>query len=74
MDTSQNLLQLKNLVEELDKQDHLSDEYHETIKEIKSVINDEENIINKLKEDGSKLRHYQNICKNILSIIATTNI
>ena len=74
MSDSENLKQLKQLVEELDKQDQLSDEYFNTIKEIQSIINKEECIIGKIKEDGTKLKHYQNICKNILNIISTTNI
>lgn len=74
MGESENIMQLKRLIDDLDKQDELSDEYHNTLKEIRSIINSEECVINNLKNPNTKIKHYQNVCKNILSIISTTNI
>ena len=74
MNESENITQLKNLIDKLDKEEYLSDEYHNILREIKSIINQEEDIISKLKEDDVKLKRYEGICKNILSIISSANM
>lgn len=71
---SENIIQLRKLVDELDKQDKLSDEYHRILKDIEDVINDERNVISKLKRNDVKLQHYEGICKNILSIISSVRV
>lgn len=72
--TSENILQLRKLVDELDDRDQTSDEYHKILKDIQSVINDERVVINKLKRNDVKLQHYEGICRNILSIISAANM
>ena len=72
--TSENIVQLRKLVEELDNRDQTSDEYHKILKDIQCVINDERAVINKLKRNDVRLQHYETMCKNILSIISAANM
>jgi hypothetical protein len=71
---STNLEKLRMLVEELETQNVVSDEYHQTLKEIEKVIKEEKKIISKLKKPENKLQHYETICSTILSILSTTKL
>jgi len=71
---SDNIKQLRKLVGDLDKEDQLSDEYHKILKEIETVIKDEKVAIDKLKRNDVRLQRYENMCKNILSIISSSSV
>jgi hypothetical protein len=69
-----NLEKLRLLVDELESQNIVSDDYHKTLKEIEKVIRDEKKVISKLKRPENKLQHYETICSTILSILSTSKI
>lgn len=69
-----NLEKLRILVDQLDSKNVISEEYHQTLKEIEKVIKDEKKIINKLKKTENKLQHYESICTTILSILSSTKL
>jgi len=71
---SENIVQLRHLIDELDKQDRMSDEYHKILNSIVQIINEEQNIICGLKGNEIKIKHYESICKNILSIISSVKV
>lgn len=64
-----NLSQLRKLVNELDQHDVISDYYSNTLKQIENIIEDEKCIINDIKDDKSKVKHYENVCKSVLHLI-----
>lgn len=68
-----NLEQLRDLVEVLETQQRPSDSYDTTLELIQSVINEEQKVINKLKRNDSKIKHYELICSSIMTIIGATN-
>jgi hypothetical protein len=67
-----NLSKLRKLVDSLDESD--SENYVGKLKIIKSLINDEVVLISKLRKSDNKLKHYENICNGILTIIASTKL
>lgn len=71
---SDNIIQLRKLVDALDKQDRDSDEYHILLSKISSIIEEEQTIISKLKGNDVKIKHYESICKNILSLISSVKV
>lgn len=66
-----NLEKLRILVDTLEKEDNNSIDYHKLLTEIETIIKDEKSIISNLKNSETKLRHYEIICKTILSLLAT---
>jgi hypothetical protein len=71
---SENIIQLRHLIDELDKQDRLSDEYYKILNNIVRIINEEQTVICGLKGNENKIKHYESICKNILSIISSVKV
>jgi hypothetical protein len=68
------LNQLRTLVSELESSDENSDNYKDTLQKIESLIKEEITLIEKLKRSDNKVKHYENICTGILTIISSTNI
>ena len=72
-DSKSNLKKLRSLVNELEKHEMYSSKYGGILKEIESAIKDERKIICKLKRSDSKIKHYESICENILTIIGASS-
>jgi hypothetical protein len=71
---SKNLIELRVLVDELEKMESSNiNPKNDTLQEIKCIINDEQEVINKLDKD-SKVKRYETVCSTILSLISATNI
>ena len=66
-----NLQKLKQLVDELEGHDKVSNEYSNTLRNIATLIKEEKQIISKLKRSDAKLKHYESICSGILAIIGS---
>lgn len=74
MAESENLVQLRKLVNEMDADIHASSSYQDVLKNVQHVINNEMKTINAIKRKDIKLERYETICKSILSIIASANV
>jgi hypothetical protein len=69
-----NLEKLRMLVDRLESKNVVSEEYHQTLKEIEKIIKDEKKVISRLKKPENKLQHYETICTSILSILSTAKL
>lgn len=69
-----NITKLRVLVDELERTDSNTENYKKTLHEIESLIKDELSLISKLKRPDNKLKHYENICAGILTLISSTKI
>jgi hypothetical protein len=69
-----NIIKLRALVDELETNDSSSDTYKEILHKIESLIKEEIILISRLKKPGNKLKHYENICAGILTMISSTNV
>jgi hypothetical protein len=65
---NENLDKLRELINKLDKSDIIL--YGDTLCNIENLIKKEKKIINNLKRSDTKLKHYEDICSGILSIIS----
>lgn len=72
--TNDNITKLRVLVDELDRNSVDTEDYKKTLYEIESLIKEELSIISKMKMPNNKLKHYENICTGILSMIASTKL
>jgi hypothetical protein len=72
--TTTNLQQIRNLVDKLEAQVPRGTDYSNTMVEIKKVIENEQKIINKLKQPSAKLKHYESICNSIVGILANVSV
>lgn len=70
---NENLTQLRKLVDTLDKEEVIGDYYHNTLKQIENLIEDEKCIINEISDDKNKIKHYENVCKSVLHLITRKN-
>lgn len=70
---NENLTRLRKLVSVLDEQDIISDYYGDTLKQIQNIIEDEKCIINDIKDNETKIKHYETVCKSILNLITKQN-
>ncbi len=71
---STNLDRLRDLVEQLDKHKAYGTEYNNTVKEIERIIKDERKVICNLKRSDTKIKHYENICESILTLIGANTL
>lgn len=71
---STNLDRLRDLVEQLDKHKTYGTEYNNTVKEIERIIKDERKVICNLKRSDTKIKHYENICESILTLIGANTL
>ena len=71
---STNLQQIRKLVDVLEA-NHFSDQrYTDTLSDIQQVIDNEQEIINGLKQPKAKIRHYESICTSIIGILSKVSI
>ena len=68
--TTTNLQQIRILVDELESHEPKGTDYSNTLSAIKKVIDDEQKIINNLKQPTAKLKHYEAICTSIVGILS----
>lgn len=69
-----NISKLRVLVQELENTENHTSGYSDIIYEIETLINAEIKEISKLKKPDNKIKHYENICAGILTIISSTRI
>ena len=68
---SDNLLKLKELVDELENHNKISTEYDIILQKIHSIITLERKVIQKLKRPDAKLKRYESLCTGILALIVS---
>lgn len=73
-EVSTNLERLRGLVDELEKHDKYGDDYSNVVKDIERIIKSERKIICKLNKSDSKIKHYENICESILTLIGANTL
>ena len=73
-DNNDNLEKLRILVNTLESQKIDSKEYTIILNNIEGIINEEREIISKLKKSDVKIKHYETICSTILSVISATKL
>lgn len=71
---STNLDRLRDLVDQLEKHDTYGSEYNDTVKEIERIIKEERKVICNLKRSDTKIKHYESICENILTLIGANSL
>jgi len=71
---SANLERLRDLVEQLEKHEMYGVEYNDTVKEIERIIKEERKVICNLKRSDIKIKHYENICESILTLISANTV
>lgn len=71
---STNLERLRGLVEELERHEKYGSEYSDIVKEIETIIKKERKVICNLKKSDTKIKHYENICESILTLIGANTL
>lgn len=69
-----NITKLRILVDELEVTESNTDDYRQTLHEIEDLIKEEIKLISKMKRPDNKLKHYENICAGILTMISSTKL
>ena len=71
---STNLQQIRKLVDVLEAKHPNDVGYTNTLSDIQRVIDDEQEIINGLKQPKAKIRHYESICTTIVGILSKVSL